>query len=66
MHQNGPGQRTCDIFLDLIKAFDSGNHKILQDKLKHYGICGLALDPFISYVENRHQFVYANTVESDN
>ena len=47
---NDSGKYTCGIFLDLKNAFDTVNHKILLDKLKHYGIRGLALDFFTSYL----------------
>ena len=49
---NDSGQYTCGIFIDLKKAFDTVNHKILLDKLDHYGIRGLALDFFTSYLKN--------------
>ena len=53
------------IFLDLSKAFDTLNHKILLDKLHYYGITGTAHKLMTSYISDRKQFVEINDAKSD-
>ena len=47
-------------YIDLSKAFDSLNHSILLNKLRHYGISGCSYELFRSYLSNRLQFVDFN------
>ena len=47
------GMYTVALFLDLSKAFDTLEHKVLLDKMYRYGIRGSSLNCFKSYLENR-------------
>ena len=58
------GKYTGLIFIDLKKAFDTVNHDILLKKLEEYGISGLELDWFTSYLHERKQFCKVNSTSS--
>ena len=51
------GQLTGVVFLDLKKAFDMVNHKILMKKLQKYGFNYLTVKWFESYLTGRYQCV---------
>ena len=58
-------ESTIGIFIDLKKAFDTVDHKILLSKLQCYGIRGLALDWIKIYLANRGQYVCYNNSNSE-
>ena len=49
------GKFVCGIFVNLQKAFNTVDHKILLSKLEHYGIQGIANKWFETYLCNRKQ-----------
>ena len=52
------------VFLDIRKAFDTVDHKILLDKLSYYGIDKDQLSFFKSYLNDRTQCCSINGVNS--
>ena len=56
---------TCLILLDLKKAFDTVDHKILLAKLEKYGIRGNVQKLIENYLTNRQQYVNTNSMTSD-
>ena len=64
------GMLGVSVFIDLRKAFDTGNHSILLKKqehygMEHYGIRRVALDWFSSYLSERKQYVSINGHSSE-
>ena len=55
----------CSVFLDLAKAFNTVNHKILVSKLKCYNIKCSMLNFIESYLKDRSQSTVVNNVVSE-
>ena len=58
------GKTPIAIFLDLSKAFDTIDHKILINKLHHCGCRNTSLNWFKSYLTERSQYVIINDTMS--
>lgn len=58
-------QKPLGIFLDLQKAFDVVNHKLLLKKLQEIGIGGKLLSLFENYLHNRIQITKIGNVHSE-
>lgn len=59
------GFKTVGIFMDLSKAFDTLDHRILITKLARYGFAEGAITLMKSYLTNRKQFVQLDNVKSN-
>ena len=59
------GEIPFSVFIDLSKAFDTLDHKILIHKLKYYGVESKALALCQSYLTNIFQYVQLGDVESE-
>ena len=59
------GSFGCAIFVDLQKAFDTVDHKILLHKLEFHGIRDVCTDWLKSYLSDRKQFIFINGYNSD-
>jgi hypothetical protein len=53
------------LFCDLQKAFDCVNHEILLDKMKFYGMTGIAYKLMRSYLTNRYQRILMKDMKSN-
>lgn len=58
-------ENVAGLFIDIKKAFDTVNHKLLLYKLQCAGIRGGPLDWFASYLDNRSQQVKINASVSN-
>ena len=56
------GNCSIGIFIDLSKAFNTVDHKLLFRKMEHYGIRGNTLLWFTSYLSDRTQYVSQGSI----
>lgn len=59
------GQQTDILYLDIAKAFDTVDHKLLLQKLRQFGLEGKILNWFSNYLSGRQQRVLVHGATSD-
>ena len=60
------GNCVFGIYINFKRAFNTLQHQILLQKLQHYGMQGIALEWFYSYLSNKKkQFIVTNSIQSD-
>ena len=57
-------ENKLSVFLDLTNTFETIDHKMLLHKLECYGVRGLALHWFKSYITYRKQYVLYTNIQS--
>ena len=65
LNNQDKGEYTGMVVIDLQKAFDTVNHKILLSKLQALGLDQVAIKWFASYLEDRQQIVQIGDTHSD-
>ena len=65
LNNQDKGEYTGIVVIDLQKAFDTVNHKILLSKLQALGLDQVAIKWFASYLEDRQQIVQIGDTHSD-
>ena len=63
--QMNSNKYAAGLYVDLKKAFDTVDHSILLAKLDNYGIRGVVLKWFRSYLSDRSQYTLTNNTQSD-
>ena len=62
--ENIQTQFAAVVFVDLRKAFDTLDHRILLQNLEHYRVKGISKKWFSSYLTNRKQFASIDNCNS--